>query len=236
MLSPPCLILHLTSSSVLGYNARIAIINSPENCSITCHYNDSNASVCVSFLFSGDDAYWLEKKGTCNKAPLKLSSQCVRAAAGNLVITSKSIFTFSLSSLSWRVGLSLAQSIWQRSFPAFGCKKGGVRNGSPVLGNIDWGIFIPTYLFSGMENIEIWLHGNCNEMWIQVMYTIIALTVASVICLADTADLLGFVLEFCLWTASPCLLLFWTTVFPGFQISHIPKDVTGDIPKLAELR
>lgn len=101
MLNSPLLILHLTSSSVLGCNARTAAINSPENCSIVCRCNDSNAGICVRFLSGCDDASWLEKRGTCNKAPLKLSSQCVHEAAGNLVITSKSIFTFSLSWFRW---------------------------------------------------------------------------------------------------------------------------------------
>lgn len=125
MLNPPLLILHLTSSSVLGCNARTAVINRPENCSITCHYNDLNAGICVSFLSGCDDAYWLEKRGTCNKAHLKLSSPCVREAAGNLVIRSKSIFTFSLSSFSQWVSLSPAQKTWQRNFAVFPSRKRG---------------------------------------------------------------------------------------------------------------
>lgn len=101
MLISPLLILHLTSSSVLGCNARTAAINSPENCSIACRCNDSNAGICVHSFSGCDDASWLEKRDTCNKAPLKLSSQCVHEAAGNLVITSQSIFTFSSSLFRW---------------------------------------------------------------------------------------------------------------------------------------
>lgn len=174
MLNPPLLILHLTSSSVLGCNARTAVINSPENCSITCHCNDWNASICVSFLSGCDDAYWLEKRGTCSKAPLKLSSQCVREAAGNLVIISKSIFTFSLTLFHRRVRLSPAQKTWQRSFPAFGSRKGGKRD--PVL-LLYWETSAPqclrdlnpVYLFTEMENIDMCLHGNYVEMWVHVI-------------------------------------------------------------------
>lgn len=174
MLNPPLLILHLTSSSVLGCNARTAVINSPENCSIMCLSNDSTASICVSFLSGCDDAYWLEKRGTCNKAHLKLSSQCVCEAAGNLVITSKSIFTFSLSSFSRGVSLSPAQRTWQRSSPAFGSRKGGKRDRALLL---RWETDtlrrlrdFKSHLFMQWDG-KYWnaitrkLHWNVNTMW-----------------------------------------------------------------------
>lgn len=107
------LILPLTCSRVLGCNARTAVINSPENCSIACHCNDSNAGICVGFLPGCDDATDWKRGAPAAKLSWIILPMC---AAGNLMITSKSIFTFLLSFFGRRVSLSPAQSTWQRSF------------------------------------------------------------------------------------------------------------------------
>lgn len=144
MLNPPLLILHLTFSSVLGCNARRAAINSPENCSITCCCNDSNTGICVGFLSGCDDASRLEKRGPCNKVPLKLSSQGVHEAAGNLVITGKSIFTFSLSPFRWVY--HLPRGLGRGAFLPLALEKGLRGTGfffwaRKLLLHIVWGIF-----------------------------------------------------------------------------------------------
>lgn len=144
MLNSPLLILHLTSSSVLGCNARTAAINSPENCSIACRCNDSNAGICVRFLSGCDDASWLEKRGICSKAPLKLSSQRVHEAAGNLVIMCKSVFTFSLSLFRWVY--HLPRGLGRGAFLPLALEKGVRGTGlffcvRKLLLHIVWGIF-----------------------------------------------------------------------------------------------
>lgn len=130
MLIFPLLILRLTSSSALGCNARTAAINSPENCSIACLRNDSNAGICVHFLSGCDDASWLEKRGICNKAPLKLSSQCVCEAAGSLVITSQSSLSHCLGSGE---SLTCPEDLAEE-FPALGSRKEGKRDRVLLLG------------------------------------------------------------------------------------------------------
>lgn len=164
MLISPLLILHLTSSSVLGCNARAAAINSPENCSIACRCNGSNAGICVHSLSGSDDASWLEKRGTCNKAPLKLSSQCVHEAAGNLVITSQSIFTFSLSLFRWVY--HLPRGFGRGAFLHLALEKRARGTGfffwvRKLLLHIVW-FLSPIYLFCEMENIEMWLQWNVS--------------------------------------------------------------------------
>lgn len=169
MLNSPLLILHLTSSSVLGCNARTAAINSPENCSIACRCSNSNAGICVSFFSGCCDAYRQERRGTCNKTPLKLASQRVREAAGNLVITSKSIFTFSLSSFRWVY--HLPRGLGRGAFLHLALEKGvrgtgfffGVRK---LLLHIVWGIFKshPFIPWDGKYwNVITWrLHWSAN--------------------------------------------------------------------------
>lgn len=78
-------------------------------------------------------------------------------AAGNLMITSKSIFTFSLSFFGWWVSLSPAQRIWQRSFPVFGSRKEGKRDWLLFL---CWETNISHHLRDFKSHLFIWWDGK----------------------------------------------------------------------------